>query len=90
MQVSSSAYYDWRVSDQKPKQEDVMLKIKVKELFDKSKNTYGSRRLVKALNKAGYQVGRFKVKNIMNQLQLKVRYPKRFKVTTDSNHRNCP
>jgi len=86
MQVSRSAYYDWRVGGQKPKQEDVMLKIKVKEIFDKSKNTYGSRRVVKALNKAGHQVSRFKVKNMMNQLQMKVRYPKRFKVTTDSNH----
>ena len=51
-----------------------------------SKHSYGTRRLSDALNKAGYQAGRDKVRRLMVQLGLEVRYPKRFKVTTDSDH----
>ena len=86
MQVSKSAYYHWRQSDHQPKEEDKMLEVKVKQLFDKSRNTYGSRRLKKALNNEDYEIGRFKVRSMMKKLELKVRYPKRFKTTTDSNH----
>ena len=34
----------------------------------------------------GIQVGRHKVRRLMQDLSLVVRYPKRFKVTTDSHH----
>jgi len=60
MQVSRSAYYAWKANDQITNHEDMMLKLKAKELFDKSRSTYGSRRLVKALNVNGHKVGRFK------------------------------
>jgi transposase InsO family protein len=38
------------------------------------------------LKKDGIAAGRYKVGRIMAQLKLAVRYPKRFKVTTDSHH----
>lgn len=63
-----------------------MLKNKLQLLFEKSRKTYGSRRLVKALKAEGHKVGRFRVRRLMEELKLEVRYPKRFKVTTDSNH----
>jgi len=87
MEVSRSAYYSW-LSAPHPKSNKVTqrLKEKIKELFAKSKDTYGSRRLVNAMNKLGFKVGRFKVRKLMEQLQLEARYPKRFRVTTDSNH----
>ena len=34
----------------------------------------------------GIQVGRYKVRRLMQDLNLVARYPKRFKVTTDSRH----
>lgn len=86
MQVSRSAYYNWLAKDNKPRLEDELFKNKVNRLFEKSRKTYGSRRLVKALNEEGYPIGRFKVRRLMSELQLQVRYPKRFKVTTESNH----
>lgn len=85
MQVSRSSYYEWRGSDNLPDTEEI-LKNKIRCLFEKSRNTYGSRRLVKALKAEGYAIGRFKVCRLMEQLKLQVRYPKRFKVTTDSAH----
>jgi putative transposase len=86
MQVSRSCYYEWRASDELPNSEEIMLRNKIQRLFEKSRKTYGSRRMVKALRTEGYKIGRFKVRSLMEQLKLEVRYPKRFRVTTDSNH----
>jgi len=38
------------------------------------------------LKKQGFAVGRYKTRQVMLQLKLKVRYPKRYQSTTDSNH----
>nr|WP_253255884.1 IS3 family transposase [Legionella quinlivanii] len=86
MQVSRSAYYRWYSKGHHPKPQDTMLEAKLKALFGDSKNTYGSRRLAKELTAQGFPVGRYKVRRIMEKLRLTVRYPKRFKQTTDSRH----
>ena len=56
------------------------------QLFDEHKQTCGYRRLSDALSKAGMKSGHYQVRHLMARLGLKARYPKRFKVTTDSNH----
>lgn len=38
------------------------------------------------LSKLGIKAGRYKVTRLMSELGLKVRYPKKFKITTDSDH----
>jgi transposase InsO family protein len=38
------------------------------------------------LQKQGVTIGRFKTRRLMRELKLQARYPKRLKVTTDSNH----
>lgn len=86
MEVSRSAYYDWQGIKHKLDTEEIILKNKIQELFKKSRLTNGSRRLTKALKAEGYDIGRFKVRRLMEQLKLEVRFPKRFRVTTDSNH----
>lgn len=86
MQVSRSAYYSWRSNERPLKEPDVALKAKLKALFEASKSTYGSRRLSRSLTEAGFPVGRYKVRRLMEEMKLIARYPKRFRVTTDSNH----
>lgn len=86
MRVSRSSYYAWCAADNSPRCEAFMLKNKLQRLFEESRKTYGSRRLVKALKAEGYKIGRYKVRSLMAELKLEVRYPKRFKVTTDSKH----
>jgi transposase InsO family protein len=49
------------------------------------KQTHGYRRLSSELGKAGIKSGHYQERHLMSRLGLKVRYPKRFKVTTDSN-----
>ena len=88
MAVSSSAYYAWCQSAHKgPKAEqDHVLAKKLRQLFNENRGVYGSRRLTNALKTQGIQVGRYKVRRLMQDLNLVARYPKRVKVTTDSRH----
>ncbi|MDD5266656.1 MAG: IS3 family transposase [Methylococcales bacterium] len=88
MQVSTSAYYAWAKQPETTEttKKNEKLETKIRQIFDEFKQTYGSRRLVGELHKAGFKVGRYKVRTLMKKLGLKPRYPKRFKVTTDSNH----
>lgn len=59
------------------------LEIRTIDLFEK---TYGSHRLSAAFKDEGIQVGRHKVGRLMSKPGLQVRYPKRFKLITNSNH----
>ena len=59
----------------------------VKKLAESSGFTYGSRRIKKALNALGYPVGRHKTKRLMREAEVFVRYRKKYKVTTNSNHK---
>lgn len=89
MNVSQSAYYAWNESTpkrQQREQEEMMVANKLRQLFNDSRCVYGSRRLTNILKTQGIQVGRHKVRRLMQDLSLVVRYPKRFKVTTDSRH----
>jgi len=88
MQVSTSAYYDWlkRPDDTANNLKRQELEQQAEKLFIEFKCTYGSRRLSRELIKADFPVGRYKARRLMAQLDLKVRYPKRFKATTDSKH----
>jgi transposase InsO family protein len=89
MRVSRNGFYDYLAryesgNDSRP--EETALKRRIKEIFDQSRSSYGSRRMVKQLIAEGHQIGRYKVRRIMRQLGLKAKTPKRFKLTTDSKH----
>ena len=88
MQVSTSAFYAWAKTpeDTDKKILQKQLEAKAIELFEENKDVYGPRRLSEALIKEAIQVGRYKARPLMKKLGLKPRYPKRFKVTTDSGH----
>ncbi len=88
MQVSASAYYAWAKQPEATGQAKgtVAFERRVARIFGDSKQTYGSRRIADELRKSGIPAGRHKVRSAMARLGLQVRYPKRFKVTTDSNH----
>ena len=88
MQISRSTYYHWRsCGPVVPNKDEAMLKDKIRILFKKSRNTYGTRRIVKAMKEAGIEIGHFKTRRLMKQLGLEARYPKKYRITTDSNHK---
>lgn len=87
MRVSRSGFYDYLCrypDDNGPGEAE--LKSRIKEIFKISGSSYGSRRIVKELQAEGRQIGRYKVRRIMRQLNLKAKTPRRFKLTTDSKH----
>lgn len=47
---------------------------------------YGSRRMRKALNCLGYPIGRRRTRSLMKAARIKVRFKKKYKVTTNSEH----
>ena len=58
----------------------------VKKIAAATDDSYGSRRMRKALNALGFPVGRNKARSLMREAGVKVRHRKKYKVTTDSNH----
>ena len=87
MKVSRSGFYRYLKQLEHPKPDnDGELKGMVRELFEASKGTYGSRRMSRALRELGFDVGRHKARSLMRKLGLKVLPTKRFKVTTNSRH----
>lgn len=67
--------------------QDTYLKHQILSIHEDSKETYGSPRVYKSLNKQGIKCGENKVAKIMNSLGINANLKKKFKVkTTDSNH----
>ena len=58
----------------------------IKKISESSHFFYGSRRMTKALNALGYRIGRRKTRRLMKVAHIFVRYRKKYKVTTNSNH----
>lgn len=86
--VSTSGYYDWR--DRPPSkraQENAILAAKIKAIFDKEHARAGAKRIAKRLNMEGIKVGRHRVARIMRSNGWRAKAAKKFKATTNSNHK---
>ncbi len=59
----------------------------IKTIFKESKQIYGSPRITIELERQGHNVSRPKVARLMKQLGLKSKVKKKYRVTTDSNHK---
>ena len=88
LKVSSSSYYNWiKKPVSKKQQRDEKLLIKIKTAYIKSKENYGSPRITKELNMAGTDVSQKTVARIMKENDIKSRTKRKYKITTDSNHK---
>ena len=87
MGVSRSGYYDYLRRQQQEPDPDREERLEwVKAVAESSKHTYGSRRMAKALRALGYAVGRHQARGLMREAGVWVRYRRRYRVTTDSDH----
>ncbi|MCU7882520.1 MAG: IS3 family transposase [Candidatus Thiodiazotropha sp. (ex Lucinoma aequizonata)] len=59
----------------------------IEDIAESSDHTYGSRRIKKPLNILGYPVSRNKARKLMREAGVLVKQRKRYKVTTNSNHK---
>ena len=87
MQVGKSAYYDWL---QKPSRvispEELNLRRRMKQLFERSRESLGSREMAKKLRGEGFKIGRYRVRKLMKNLGLTVRQRVAYKITTKRKH----
>lgn len=87
MGVKKSSYYDWKSQGAKIiGVEEFKLHQRLKAIFKESRESAGSRRLVKRLQAEGYCIGRYRVRRLMKQLGLVVKTKRKYRVTTDSKH----
>jgi putative transposase len=87
MEVSRSGFYQHiRSESKKISKEQFAVESATKELFRKSRKTYGARRISDGLKKQGFNVGRHQAGSLMRRMELRVESRRRFKVTTDSKH----
>jgi putative transposase len=86
--VCRSSYYDWLNMPASPsKLEKKRLMEQIKMIFDESRKTYGTRRIQRVLVKKAILISRRRIKKLMNEQGLMVKTKKKFKATTDSNHK---
>ena len=87
MGVSRSGYYkSIRAENTKTISPDFHLISKVKQIHKQSRRKYGARRMSAQLRAEGYNIGRYKARNLMRKAGVSYTYKKKFKRTTDNNH----
>jgi putative transposase len=89
--VVRSGYYEWRKQPLSVrKMADLLLLMHIRDIFEQSRDTYGSYRIQAELAEQGLRCGRKRVARLMREYNLAPKTARPFKVvTTDSNH-NLP
>jgi len=87
LKVSRSAYYAWSINPPSKRAiETELISEKIKKIFEDSRKTYGTRRIMRGLRKYGFFVSRRRIGKLMCKLGLYCKTKKKFRVTTDSKH----
>jgi len=87
MQVCRGGFYAWRKRDKSARQlQNERLTEQIKTAHKESKETYGSPRIFAELKEAGVVCSEKRIARLMRLHQICAVRPKRFVVTTDSNH----
>lgn len=87
MKVSRSGYYDWldRPESSRSLENKELTKV-IREIFTKSRNIYGTRRIADQLAKRDIFISRNRIVKLMALAGLSCKTKRKFKVTTDSKH----
>jgi transposase InsO family protein len=86
--VSQSGYYDWQSRPISMRsQENALLSVKIKDIFDDEKSRVGAKRIAKRLKTEGNFAGRHRVARIMRLHGWRAKAARKYKATTNSNHK---
>ncbi len=66
--------------------ENEHLLTEIMDIFENSKETYGSPRITEELLSKGMRVSKNRVADIMRAAEIRARKPRKYIVTTDSKH----
>lgn len=87
LQVSRSGFYDWlRRDPSEQRAEEQRLRLEIRSIHRRSRRTYGSPRVHRALRKQGIACSRKRVERLMREDGIRARKRRRFRRTTDSTH----
>jgi len=87
MQVCRGGFYAWKKRGKSVRQQqNETLTEQIKAAYEESDETYGSPRIYKELNEAGIAGSEKRIARLMRLHNLRAVKPKRFVVTTDSDH----
>ncbi len=87
LEISRSGYYRWAKRKDKSDRRDNYILVKIKEIHEKCRHNYGSRRMWAELNAEGIRVGKNKVAKLMKDNGIKAKTKRKYKVTTYSRHK---
>ena len=88
LHVSRSRYYAWRKNPLSKRAEvDAFLTEKIKAVFDEGRENYGTRSIQNRLQQRGIEVSRKRIARLIELAGLRCKIKRKFKVTTDSNHK---
>lgn len=86
--VSESGYYAWiNRKSSKRAQDNARLKVEIQAAHKRTRGTYGSERLQSDMADHGIQAGIYCIRKLRKELGIKCKQIKKFKATTDSNHK---
>ena len=86
--VSRSAFYAWLNNNHCIRKENTCrLTDQILKVYQDSKRTYGSPRIAIELNRRGIKVSRPRVARLMQKAKIRSIIKRKFKVTTDSDHK---
>ena len=88
LRVSPSGYYAWlsRLPSRRS-QEQARLEVAIRAAHARARGTYGPERLQKELQAEGLHTGVGRIKRIRRKLGIRCKQRRKFKATTNSNHR---
>ncbi|ANB55127.1 transposase [Aeromonas veronii] len=73
--VPTSCFYDYLARKQTINRERIQQRSELRRLFKESRSSAGSRALMSMMRELGYQIGRFKVRNLMKEAALASKQP---------------
>ncbi|WP_279496574.1 IS3 family transposase [Aeromonas veronii] len=73
--VPTSCFYDYLARRRTINRERMQQRFELRRLFKASRNSAGSRALMSMMRELGYQIGRFKVRNLMKEAGLVSKQP---------------
>lgn len=88
LHVSRSRYYAWRNDPlSKRAHADALLTQKIKAIFAEGRENYGTRSIQNRLAQRGIETSRKRIARLMELAGLRCKIKRKFKITTDSNHK---
>jgi len=88
MRVSRSGFYQYlKYGSGCILGSDIDLISRVRQIHHATRASYGSRRMSRQLREDGHDVGRYRARSLMKKAGVAFKYRKKFKKTTDSNHK---